>query len=232
MKHNVKKLLILALTFFVLTPAVTAEAYSVELVGIEDSGHDHTSVYDTIDDYLNSMGYANADINKSTNITSSTLLSRLSRREIIVTRSHGGRFLDSAGNTTGNYLVLNGGNMYNSDIEAFSSNKLADTVLVVYVGCYTASGGVSSSSARNLVVASTEKGATTAVGFEDSIACAGANTWTDYFFWYLSLGKNIDRAANDAVSATRAIHRELEDQGNLGISSMRYRGEWNYTFTN
>lgn len=46
-----------------------------------------------------------------------------------------------------------------------------------------------SNSIRNLVVASTEKGAMTTVGFEDSI-CTGANTWTEYFFKFLSEGKN------------------------------------------
>ncbi|MDD5900043.1 MAG: C25 family cysteine peptidase [Lachnospiraceae bacterium] len=226
MRKKLRKATALLALLGCLLPASIAEARLVELTSVKDEGHDHSSVYDEIDGYLNKMGYLNSQIIKTTNLTPDSFMTRLPNREIVVTRSHGNRFLDNAGNSIGNYIVFNNGNVYNSDIENLDAGELSGVKLVAFVGCYTAAGGVSSTNTRNLVVASTEKGAKTAVGFSETIYCNTANTWTEFFFKYLSEGKNIDEATNNAVTKAENKHPFLKE----GIDSMLYRGAWYYTF--
>lgn len=226
-----KFILVILLCFFsIVEPTANAMAGTVELVGIEDEGHDHTGFYSDINQYLKDMGYSDNQIIQGTNITPAQFLDAIIQREIIVTRSHGGKFEDKNGNPIGNFICLSGGNVYNSDIEDLASNSLSNASLVVYVGCYTAIGGVGSSNIRNLVVATTERGAATAVGFTKIIYCDEANTWVKYCFYYLSKGDNVDRAVNKAVTATKKHHYLLNEMGQLGIDSMLYRGAWDTTF--
>ncbi len=226
MKKKLRNTIALVAVMGCLLPTSIAEAGSVELTAVTDEWHDHSSVYDEIDSYLNKMGYLDSQIVKSTNLTPERFMTRLPNRDIVVTRSHGGCFLDDAGNSIGNYIVLNNGSVYNSDIEDLDAGKLSEVKLVAYVGCYTAAGGVYSKDTKNLVVASTEKGAKVAVGFSETIYCNTANTWTKYFFKYLSEGKNIDEATNNAVTKAENKHPFLKK----GIDSMLYRGAWSYTF--
>lgn len=226
MRKKLRKATALLALLGCLLPASIAEARLVELTSVKDEGHDHSSVYDEIDGYLNKMGYLNSQIIKTTSLTPKNFITRLPDRDIVVTRSHGGCYLDDSGNAIGNYIVLNGGSVYNSDIEGLDDGSLSEVKLVAYVGCHTAAGGVYSKDTKNLVVASTEKGAKVAVGFSETIYCNTANTWTKYFFKYLSEGKNIDEATNNAVTKAENKHPFLKK----GIDSMLYRGAWNYTF--
>ena len=65
------------------------------------------------------------------------------------------------------------------------------TGLAVFIGCNTAYGGAQE---RNIVNAIVQKGANAAIGFEDSIGCNAANSWTEMFFDELISGKTIDEA--------------------------------------
>ena len=150
-------------------------------------------------------------------------------REIIVIRSHGGVFTDNAGNIIGNYMCLKNGDLYNSDFEDLTA-YLDNAKLFVFCGCKTAAGDVYDAVVRNLVVQSTEKGVRTAVGFSETIKCNAANTWTKWFFKYLSQGKNVDTAANNAVKKARGDNWFIDSVNTSGIESMRYRGEWDLTF--
>lgn len=226
MKKGLREAITLMAIMACLIPISIAEASLVELTSVEDEGHDHSSVYEEIDNYLNKIGYSNSQILKTSSLTPKNFITCLPDRDIVVTRSHGGCFLDDTGNSIGNYIVLNNGNVYNSDIEDLEAGALSEVKLIAYVGCYTAVGGVSNENTRNLVVASTEKGAKVAVGFSETIYCNTANTWTKYFFKYLAEGKNIDKATNNAVTKAENKHPFLKK----GIDSMLYRGAWDYTF--
>lgn len=231
MKNKFKIIAFLSLCFvFFPETLLTAYGATVGLIGVTSSSHDHTSYYDDIESYLNTMGYS--DISCYTNPSHASVMSVLDTCEIIVTRSHGGAFTDSSGNYIGNYICLQNENVYNSDIEDLNANKLSNAKLIVYGGCLTAAGGISQGTERNLVVASEAKGAATVVGFMEEVACTGVNTWVKYFFQYLSQGYNIDSALNQAKTDTASHHWILESLGELNIDSCVYRGVWNATFTN
>lgn len=146
--------------------------------------------------------------------------------EIIVTRSHGDAFQNPYGNYVGNCIILPDRNLYNSDIEKLKSNSLSNARLIVYGGCLTAAGGVSSASIKNLTVTSEVKGASTVVGFTEKVSCNGVNFWLKKFFEYLSEGDNIDTALNQAKSDTEDKYPDV----NTHISSCMYRGVWSATF--
>jgi len=227
-----KAIVFLFMTALLASSFQSIELYATEkvaLVGIESTGHDHTSFYSDISGYLNTMGYNNSDIQQGTNMTRNTFLNIMDEREIIVIRSHGNRYLDNSGNVIGTYMSLNSGGIYNSDFEDLDDN-LTNAKLFVFCGCYTAAGGVWDTTMRNIVVQSNLKGVRVAVGFSDTIYCDGANTWTKWFFKYLADGENIDTAANNAVSETESHHWIMNLLGELNIDSMLYRGEWNMTF--
>ncbi len=211
---------------FSVSMGTVAYAGSVYLIGISDDGHDHMSCYDTITPYLESMGYSSGEIYKRKDSKYANVIAMLKVGEIIVTRSHGGAYQDSADNYIGNWIVLSDKNLYNSDIEDLADNSLSKAKLIVYGGCLTAAGGISSAGIRNLTVASEVKGAATVVGFTKEISCVGANYWVGKFFEYLSKGYNIDRALNQAKQDTVSEFSGV----NTNIDSCMYRGEWSTTF--
>ncbi len=221
---------LLAGLMFMASMNTCVYAASVYLVGISDTGHDHMSCYDTITPYLEKMGYSSAEIYKREDSVLADVMLMLDVGEIIVTRSHGGAFTDSSGNYIGNFICLSDKNLCNSDIEDLVNGSLSNAKLIVYGGCLTAAGGVSSTSIRNLTVASEVKGASTVVGFTEEVNCAGANTWVKFFFQHLSEGDNIDESLNEAKKETQKKHFILQALGELGIDSCMYRGVWNTTF--
>ena len=203
-------------------------AYKVTLVGIQETGHDHTSYYSNINNSLNDIGYNDSEIQEYTDISRNAFLDLMDDREIIVIRSHGGYATDSLGNIDYTYMTLGTNGIFSNDFENLSSN-ISNAKIFIFGGCYTAIGGPSDSTVRNLIVQSNLKGVRVAIGFQDSILCVGANTWTSIFFLYLAGGSNVDQAATAAVQLTKLNHWSLINSG-LNIDSMRYRGDWYMTF--
>lgn len=229
--RKIKIGLALGLIISLLSQNVYAYASEVGLVGVTVDGHDHTTYYASINEYLNTMGYADSTISLNTDPGRATILNLLDTCEIVVTRSHGGYSIAEDGSLFNCHLVLqNGAKLYYSDIETFPATSLSNLILAVYIGCRTALGGISLGTEDNLVVATSNQGARTAVGFTEAIDCNGANSWVDFFFENLANGDNIDVALNSAVEATQNKHWILEARDDLNIDSCRYRGEWNYTF--
>lgn len=209
--RKIKIGIVLGLVISLLSQNVYAYASEVGLVGVTADGHDHTSYYASINEYLNTMGYADSTISLNTNPGRATILNLLDTCEIVVTRSHGGYEISADGSRINCHLVLqNDAKVYYSDIEALPSGSLNNLILAVYIGCITAMGGVSLGTEDNLVVATSNQGARTAVGFTGTINCNGANSWVDFFFENLANGDNIDVALNSAVEATQNKHWILE----------------------
>ena len=177
------------------------------------------------------MGYSDSTISAFINPGKTEVMNFLNTCEIVVTRSHGNCFKDADGNVIGNFIALQSENIYNSDIEDLAAESLDNLILAIYVGCYTAAGDIFEGTERNLVVATEDRGAATAVGFTDSILCVGANAWVKFFFKNLANGENIDVALNNAVESTENKYWYYEVADTLNIDSCRYRGVWNYTFT-
>lgn len=226
---KIKVAVILCMVIIMFETHFSVNAATVGLIGVTDTGHDHTGYFEDINEDLNEMGYSDIQISTYIDPEKSTVLDVLDSCEIVVTRSHGDRYLNDNGDAIGNYIVLPSECLYNSDIEDMKED-LSNAKLVVYGGCYTAAGGVSLGTERNLVVATENRGAATAVGFTKSINCTGANTWVGYLFKNLASGKNIDISVNDAVKSTKNKHFILDLQGVLNIDSCLYRGVWDYTW--
>lgn len=211
-----------------LSDVKASAAYKATLIGIQDTGHDHTSYYSAVGSHLTLMGYNTSEIQESTDISRSSFLDIMDEREIIVIRSHGGYSVDGSGNLTSTWMPLGTSAIISSDFENLPSN-LTNAKIFVFGGCNTAKGGPSDSTVRNLIVQANNKGVRVAIGFQTEVYCEGVNTWTKYFFWLLTGPSNVDQAAVGAVSHTNLVHWNMIDNG-LNIDSMRYRGEWYMTF--
>ena len=77
-----------------------------------------------------------------------------------------------------------------SDLKILSDNALSNLKLALFIGCKTA--GPEATYKLPLTVVG--KGATTAIGFLDSIDYNVANEWVEDFFGKLTQGKNVYEA--------------------------------------
>lgn len=165
------------------------------LLGIASSDHDHSTVFGTIGQDINALGYNGVNINCTSSISVTNLRSAMGQCKIYVSRSHG----DHTANET--YILLDSDEsirFYASDIYNFSTNTavidLSDCDLMLFVGCYTGK-----DDRYNLPDAAVAAGSDYAIGFKESINCGTANDWTELFFQYLSEGKSVDKAASLAA---------------------------------
>ena len=120
---------------------------------------------------------------------------------IFVSRSHG-YYNGSITTQTGTYIQLNDSSPYVnfSSLDIPATKDLSNLKLVMFIGCYTGIGGSSEPNLVNTVVA---RGATTAVGFKQSISCSGANLWTKNFFELMEDGYTVyDSCSLLAVSSS------------------------------
>ena len=94
-------------------------------------------------------------------------------------------------------------------IEAFQDTTTNEFNLI-----YTGNNG------KNLATASVNAGAGCAIGFSDSIACDGANTWTSSFCQFYANGDSVEDAADKAVEYTEDAHPILNMAGQLKVHSV------------
>ena len=57
-----------------LSDVKASAAYKATLIGIQDTGHDHTSYYSAVGSHLTLMGYNTGEIQESTDISRSSFL--------------------------------------------------------------------------------------------------------------------------------------------------------------
>ena len=137
------------------------------MVGIEFSGHDHTSYMDEIiDDAMIIGGGAYRTVN--TDLTQMSYSIRHSG--ILVIRSHGSQ----------NDVSLANGEVFSRfNMSGWSKYELKNARLILYGACETGLGG---ESANNLVNSTFNRGAKTVIGFQSAVGCDQMNTWTKEFF--------------------------------------------------
>lgn len=150
------------------------------MVGITDSGHDHTS-------FMNNRIPAGYTRSSNTNTSPQATLNVLRASRAFVSRSHGYR----------EGISCSGGNMTRNDVLALPPGALSHMQLVYYGACLTGEGG---SSAANLVNATFDRGARTVIGFTVEVGCGTTNTWTQEFMTSISNGETVDRAMKLADS--------------------------------
>lgn len=155
------------------------------LVGITDTGHDHTS-------FMNNNVPSNYTKSKNTNTSPQNTLNVLRSSRAFISRSHGYK----------EGICCSGGNMTRTDMLALPPGALSHMQLVYYGACKTGEGGAS---AENLVNATFDRGARTVIGFTVIVDCNSCNTWTKAFMTNISNGYTVTYAmkmADTAVSSS------------------------------
>lgn len=159
--------------------------YLFGLVGITDTGHDHTS-------FMNNNVPSNYTKSKNTNTSPQNTLNVLRSSRAFISRSHGYK----------EGICCSGGNMTRTDMLALPPGALSHMQLVYYGACKTGEGGAS---AENLVNATFDRGARTVIGFTVIVDCNSCNTWTKAFMTNISNGYTVTYAmkmADTAVSSS------------------------------
>lgn len=133
--------------------------------------HDRSSFFDDTASDLSAIGYTNP-ITTADGMTLYDLKFVMSKSKIILLRTHGSRHTVT---TNDNPLR----DSYLCDLD--------NTELVIYGACSTAEGG---QSGDNLVTATVEKGARTAIGFMYTVEYDSCNQWRSWFFEYYKLYYN------------------------------------------
>ena len=166
-------------------------------VGIPDTGHDHSSALENIDDILINSGYSNVtDLYNECTHTDIEYYLNEDIYNVFISRSHGNIVL-SNGNEIATCIVLSRSDSSEQHLfesrDIYSTFDLSNLKLAMFIGCYTA---YDVSDGTNLPEAAVNAGAKTAVGFSDSINCQKANQWTIRLFEYLDEGYNLQAALN------------------------------------
>ena len=167
----------------------------VLLLGIEDDGHDHKTVYGEIMPQLIDLGYTDFNYLITTMIPKADVLDAMEQSKIFVSRSHG------AANNDGTYIALSNdgtSNLHANDIYDFSTNTakvdLSNCDLLLFIACNTATHGT-----QSLPHAAVAAGASYSIGFTDGIDCSLANLWVKHFFTHYHDGKSVEEAALEAT---------------------------------
>ena len=149
------------------------------MVGIPEDGHDHLSVLGFASDQIFHIGFFDCDI--YTSINSTSCVGRLAMSRLFFSRSHGSQ----------TSILLNSDSLTNTVLNKLTSTGLSNCELVFFSACETGSGG---SSGNNIVNKAFQKGATTVMGFQNSVNCGETNNWCQFFFMRLRAGYSIANA--------------------------------------
>lgn len=172
---------------------------SAILLGVTNSGHDHTSCLTTIQSDIANCAYTSIS-KKTGSFTTATVRNYLdsNNNSLFVSRSHG---VKSPAPQTYTGLWLNDTTpevyLFNTDLP--TSLNLSNLQLAMFIGCYTGAGGSTATNLPSTVVA---RGAETAVGFSQSIMCPKANQWTIAFFNLMNNGYTVQAACETLAAQT------------------------------
>lgn len=194
-------------------PTVYSSAiHNAALVGVTNLGHDHNSALSRIRTNLANLGFDNAYL-YSGSFSTSSIDSYLTNNNnnVFISRSHGGVYMNEifTDEQDATFIVLNDDS---SNPVKYLSNATMETLdlsnlkLAMFIGCETGYGGIDED---NLMSQATWQGATTSVGFEDTIYCNEANQWLVNLFGYLDDGMTLREAC-----------RELHYEDNWQYTSM------------
>lgn len=200
----------------------------ITLRGISASGHDHRTTLNYVSELITDAQYNNVTLNYG-ETTGTQFKNEMLASEVFVSHSHGDQVLRGS-TVIGSKILLNDSSstrnfLYSCTDETISTGSaclsatddFSQVGLVVFVGCLTAAGG---SSVDNLPVVAHRQGAEVAIGFSESINCAGAKEWIETFFKTLLDGYSVKVAVENAKQAT---------ENYLGTSSVVICGNEYYT---
>ena len=97
------------------------------------------------------------------------------------------------GSVAKTFIYLNTSAITNLSNQELTSLNLSNLKLAVFCGCETGKGG---EGANNLPTVAVQRGAGTAIGFQESIDCRDANNWTRLLFYYMSSGHTVQSACD------------------------------------
>ena len=188
-----------------------------QLIGVSNENHDHTSCLTDSRPYLLGCDLGNVYIHDGA-FSVATIQNYLDNNtnSVFISRSHGG--YDPSGTTTaGTYILLNDDatQVKFKSSTNMSALNLSNMRLVMFIGCYTGYGG---NGGANLPTVAVNKGATTAIGFQESINCAKANTWTVQFCNYMNQEVPVNAACSSLALLSQYADTGLESYvicGNL-----------------
>ena len=153
--------------------------HNAKLIGVPETGHDHSSCLTTSSTYLSNYGYPTTIYTNTSALTKYGVISLLSNSgtKVFASRSHGGYTANST------YIELPSTNLYSTDLSGYD---LSNLYVALFIGCWTGYGGVGG---NNLPSAAVAQGADCSVGFSQSIGCAKANEWTVQCFYDLCVAE-------------------------------------------
>ena len=184
---------------------------AARLVGVTNSGHDHSTCLTTARTSLQSCDLS-AVYKYTGAFTAATIQNYLDDggNGVFISRSHAGLVVNSSGSQVGTYLLLNDDEdnpVIFSSASNMNSLDLSNMTLVMFIACQTGKGG---EGGRNLPSVAVNKGATTAVGFKEDIFCSSANSWTIAFCNYMKNGTSVQAACSALASLSTYIGTGLD----------------------
>ena len=211
------------------------DAYKINLCGISNAGHDHSSCLEEIKGTLyESNPYSNVTL-VTGSMTSNDCLDYIKNSNVFISRSHGGLVLFSGTTTASSTSILLNdedgpgeiwlyshpySNMTVGSRHIASTDSFANTDMVLFIGCHTAYGGTTG---RNLPAIVVAQGAEVAIGFSGSIDCSNANEWTTDFYSRLMEGytvqESVNHASNNQTVASGLRSAVICGNGNFTISN-------------
>ena len=184
-----------------------------QLVGITNSGHDHSSWMSSAETYLLNCGEID-DVAKHTGAFTIAAINgymNVNSYKVFIIRSHGCIVNNANGVQIGTALRLNDNNsapVYYKSHTSFSSVDLSNLKIALFISCESGHGGASGNNLPNEAHA---KGAQTAVGFTGTINCSKANSWTIAFCQKMSSGYSVQTACTQLAGMTTYASSGLQN---------------------
>ena len=196
------------------TYIIASGIIDVAMLGLKD-GTDRTSYFPQVASKLSLIGFDKIYHNHASSVGpyAADILNYMQNSRILIIRSHG----------SGECVVATDRYLMKSEIEAMENNSLSNLDLIFFGICEGAYGG---SAGDNMVTATVNKGAGTAIGFQNMVNPDAANDWVVNFFdiWYTNRNSITGNIASYAAQATALTLEEhsgyvLDDGGIVTIEN-------------
>lgn len=171
------------------------EPQAIPLIAVTTTNHDHGTCLHQAKPYLDACDLGTAFYRDGA-FDREDIADYLDNDDngMFVSRSHGTPLQGNVGTA----ILLNNNEsspvyfMSTRDISSSNLN-LSNMKLILFIGCCTGYGG---RYGPNLPYSAVTKGATTAIGFPDTIICTKANEWTVAFAQYMQQGYSVSSACS------------------------------------
>ena len=169
------------------------ESQKIPLIGVTTTNHDHSTCLHNAKPYLDACDLGTAFFRDGA-FDCEDIAAYLNDDDngMFVSRSHGAKITGNVGTA----IILNNNEsspVYFRSTTNLNNLDLSNMKLILFIGCYTGYGG---RYGPNLPYSAVTQGATTAMGFPDSIICDKANEWTVSFAQYMQQGYSVSSACS------------------------------------